>query len=265
MKHMAPPCCPLPSAVGAKAALLGIGVLAAGCNSQTVWLLKFSKTEPASCESGIEHNFNGAFVPSSSSDWTEVNEVQRANDIVFAQLIEAGRGVGILVMGDQAFPGERSGNDWLFTWTDAVGTANGVQHASGYGYIEYTETTTEWDIKLDTQRGETTGQLEQIDVLRYTWRESDTWADSAAATVGYNGQIPADEMLLINDAELGGDVPATNRADTEDCTTSADAPWCEIVEVSLCESEREFTATRTRLDEEASYGALAGVSGFAGE
>jgi|GEM_PF-1283730 len=255
----------IPSLGGVRAAALALLALGTGCNSQTVWLLKFEKTQAADCESGVEHNFANAFVPSSESDWTTVNEVQRANDIVFAQLIEAGRGVGILVMGDQAFPGERTGNDWTFTWTDAVGTANGQQHASGYGYFEYTETTTEWDITLDTQRGETTGELEQIDLLRYTWRESDTWADSAAASVGYTGQIPADQMLLITDPELGGDVPAVNRADTEDCNTNANEPWCEIVDVTLCETQRDFTATRTRLDEEASYAALAGVSGSAGE
>lgn len=250
---------------GLRTMLIGGALASTGCNSQTVWLLKFEKTGTPSCESGIEHNFTSAFVPTTSSDWTDVSEVQRANDIAFAQLIEAGRGVGILVMGDQAFPGERSGNDWLFTWTDAVGTADGQQHSSGYGYFEYTETTTEWDITLDTKRGETTGELEQNDLLRYTWRESDTWADSAAATVGYTGQIPSEEMLLINDPELGGDVPASNRADTDDCDTSSDAPWCEIVDVSLCKTSRDFTATRTRLDDEAAYTALANVSGSAAD
>lgn len=246
-----------------------IGLLAAvtsttvACNSQTVWLLKFDKTSPADCESGIEHNFSGAFVPSSGEDWTTISEVQRANDIAFAQLIEAGRGVGILVIGDQAFPGERDGNDWLFTWTDAVGTANGQQHVSGYGYFEYTETTTEWDIRFDTERGETTGELEQIDLLRDTWRESDIWADSAASTVGYTGQIPSSSMLLVNDPISGFDVGATNQADTADCETTADEPWCEIMDVTLCETSRKFTATRTRMKDEAAYNSLANVSGSA--
>ncbi|HCH64188.1 MAG TPA: hypothetical protein DFR83_15395, partial [Deltaproteobacteria bacterium] len=197
---------------------LGLCTVAAatsiGCNTQTVWLLKFDKTSPADCESGVEHNFNGAFVPSGGEAWTTVSEVQRANDIAFAQLIEAGRGVGILVMGDQAFPGERDGNDWLFTWTDALGTANGQQHVSGYGYFEYAETTTEWDIRFDTERGETTGELEQIDLVRDTWRESDIWSDDAANTVGYTGQIPSATMLLINDPVSGYDIGATNQADT---------------------------------------------------
>ncbi len=244
---------------------LGFVVAGSGCNSQTVWLLKFDKTTPADCQSGIESNFNGAYAPTATSDWTTINEVQRANDVAFAQLIEAGRGVGVLVMGDQAFPGERDGNDWLFTWTDAVGTADGQQHVSGYGYFEYTENVTEWDIVFDTTRGETTGELEQNNLVRNTWRESDTWADSAAASVGYTGQIPSDSMLLVTDSTTGTEVGATNRADTDDCATSSDAPWCEIVDVTLCSTTRDFTATRTRLEDEASYAALSGVSGAASE
>lgn len=246
-------------------ALAGALLASTGCATQTVWLLKFDKTSPADCESGIEHNFSSAFVPTTADDWTDVSEVQRANDIAFAQLIEAGRGVGVLVIGDQAFPGERSGNDWTFTWTDAVGTADGQQHVSGYGYFEYTETTTEWDITLDTERGETTGELEQIDLRRLTWRESDTWADSAAATIGYGGQIPSESMLLVTNPETGTDEPATNRADTEDCTTTADARWCEISDVTVCETSRDFTATRTRLEDESAYDGLSDVSGSAGD
>ena len=248
-----------------KGLLIGCIGVTTGCASQTVWLLKFDKTSPAECESGIEHNFNGAFVPSGGDEWTTISEVQRANDIAFAQLIEAGRGIGILIMGDQAFPGERDGDDWLFTWTDALGTANGQQHVSGYGYFEYVETTTEWDIRFDTERGETTGELEQIDLLRNTWRESDIWADSAANTVGYTGQIPSSSMLLINDAETGFDVGATNQADATDCATTPDEPWCEISDVTLCETSRKFTATRTRLEDESAYNSLAGVSGSAGD
>ncbi len=243
--------------------LMGIAVGSMGCNSQSIWLLKFDKTSPADCESGIEHNFTNAFVPELGDEWTDVSEVQRANDIAFAQLIEAGRGVGILIIGEQAFPGERDGNDWLFTWTDALGTADGQQHISGYGYFEYTETTTEWDIRMNTDRGETTGELEQIDLLRDTWRESDVWNDAAANTVGYTGQIPASTMLVINDPELGFDVGATNVADSAECASTPDEPWCEIVDITLCETSRKFTATRTRLDDEAAYSSLAGVSGAA--
>ena len=251
--------------LGLSAGLIALAMTSSGCNSQTVWLLKFEKSPSPACETGITHNFQDAFVPATGTDWTDVSAVQRANDIAFAQLIEAGRGVGILVMGGQAFPGERSGNDWLFTWTDAVGTADGQEHSSGYGYFEYTELTTEWDIKFDTERGETTGEFEQTDVQRYTWRESDTWADSAAATVGYTGQIPSSEMLLVNDPDLGGDVPVVNQADQDDCETDVNSPWCEIVDVSLCKSSRDFSATRTRLKDEASYDALSGVSGAASD
>jgi len=237
-----------------------------GCRNQTVWLLMFDSTSEPDCERGVVHNFtDGQAIDIDGGEWETISVVQRGNDLAFAQLIEAGRGVGVLVIGDQAFPGEREGNDWTFDWTDVVGTADGQQHSSGYGYFEYTKTSTEWTITLDTKRGETTGELEQTDRQELTWRESDTWADSAAATVGYNGQIPASSYVVVPDSETGETVPATNRADSEDCDTTSDALWCEVQDITQCDSSRDFTATKTRLDDDNAYAALGDVSGSASE
>jgi hypothetical protein len=249
-------------------ALLLTGLLAlanTGCKNQTVWLLMFDTTETPQCERGVAHNFiDGEAIDVDGGEWETISVVQRGNDLAFAQLIEAGRGVGVLVIGDQAFPGERDGNDWTFDWTDVVGTADGQQHSSGYGYFEYTKTTSEWTITLDTKRGETTGELEQTDRSELTWRESDTWADSAAATVGYNGQIPAASFVVVPD-ELGESVPATNRADTEDCVTTPDELWCQVQDITQCDSSRDFTATKTRLNDDDAYGSVSNVSGSASE
>ena len=235
-----------------------------GCRNQTVWLLMFDSTSEPECERGVIHNFTGgSAIDINDSEWETISVVQRGNDIAFAQIIEAGRGVGVLVMGDQAFPGERTGNDWVFDWTDVVGTADGQQHSSGYGYFEYTKFSTEWTIKIDTKRGETTGEMEQEDVQELTWRESDTWTDSAAATIGYNGQMPAASYVLVTDAESGELVPASNRADTSDCDTTADAAYCEVQDITICENARDFTATRTRLQDDNAYAGLGDVSGAA--
>jgi hypothetical protein len=235
-----------------------------GCRDQTVWLLMFDSTSEPDCERGVLHNFTGGTaIDIDNYEWETISVVQRGSDIAFAQLIEAGRGVGVLVLGDQAFPGERTGNDWVFDWTDVVGTADGQQHSSGYGYFEYTKFSTEWTIKIDTERGETSGEMEQADLQELTWRESDTWADSAAATIGYNGQMPAGSYVLVDDGETGESGPASNRADTSDCDTTADAPWCEVQDITICETSRDFTATKTRLEDGNAYGGLGDVSGAA--
>lgn len=254
------------TASGQRLLLASVVALAAtGCKSQSIWLLMFDTSEEPDCERGVTHNFiDGEAVDVEGGEWETISVVQRGNDLAFAQLIEAGRGVGVLVLGDQAFPGERDGNDWTFDWTDVVGTAEGQQHSSGYGYFEYTKLSSEWTITLDTERGESTGELEQNDRTELTWRESDTWADSAAATVGYSGQLPSDSYVVVPD-ELGENVPAINRSDSDDCATTPEALWCEVQDITQCTSSRDFTATKTRLSDDDAYSSLNSASGAASE
>lgn len=244
----------------AATALGGLLLAAAstGCGNDTVWLLQIENSQPEECENEILHNFTGGLVNEGDAEWTTESFTIGSDDFRFAHLIETSRNTGVLVIGQQAFPGTKESGRWRFEAVDSVGTADIVRHTSGYAYGEFIQQRTTWEISLGKTKGTWGGDFERTTELAYTWQENDTWTDSAAIEVGFTGQIPSDAYLLRPSEDGTTNDPAVNTADTTDCD-SADG-ICELQDFTQCAQKNDFTAVRTKLDAEEAYAGVAGAT-----
>ncbi len=230
---------------------------ATGCASDSdIWMLEIDAPAADACgDPIITHNFTYATAPDPTleGDWEPGTRSESSREIVFAQLTTTTRSAGVLLIGDQSFPGTREGSDWTFEWSEGSGDASWQNHYSGYGNAEYLEVNEAVKITLSLENASNgAGSMKSDMTTTTTWKETDVWNEDAAAEIGWTGVIPAASFLEVPD-DNGDVIAASNDGEVADCTSSSSPALCEIAETTVCEDNQKFKATRTDYKDEDAY------------
>lgn len=224
--------------------LLSCSILASGCApTDGVWAIFISAAGPIECETSVDHNFLGAMQPPeapTNNEWVVEQTFEGSPAVLFARVFDvAGEDSKILVVGDQAYFGNRSGGVWDFTWTGNETTEDSEAHQSGYTFFDHTEANQVTKLSLDLSGQTGTGTLTQTGTSTTIWEESDAWESS---DVGFfSGQIPAGNYLVDSTG-----YPVSNDSDGTDCSGTP----CTLTVESDCTQSSPFEARRTDAGDE---------------
>ena len=241
---------------------LFVASLLAGCNNLSgIWIFEIPWEEDnGSCTTTIEENFTDAYVPQATtpgeSPWTYGGEERGSDAIAFGQIETYGKGQAVLVIGTTAWPGTKEGDSWTFTFTKDTEDIDFANHESGYGYQESSTSEASTTYTFTPGRGRTA----EVEVVggsqdKVVYEEVDTWTEELLGEIGYTGQIPADQYLVVG--EGFNQEAAVNTYDVEDCT--AGDGTCRLSVTTRCSAKGSFTATQTDFEDEDYYEHLAGA------
>ncbi len=234
-----------------------------GCKSPVgIWMVKFEAGESA-CVDAFDHNFLVGYTPEGEvvdPSWVSTDVTDGSPALAFVQIETTTEGEGLMLFGDEAWPGKGAEDKWTFAWTRQGATTHTDEHRTGYYYqvVEETEEVEELVLSFDgdTAVGELGGQTTALQ----RWAESDTWNAEVEATVTATGQIPSATYLLTDDPVLGTPVALNNASAIDDC----DGEVCQMGLSTVCKGTQRVTATRTDYDSEEAYRQLSAAGQAAG-
>lgn len=241
-------------------ALLAPALLAGCSNLSGIWIFEIPWSEDnGSCTTTIEENFTDAYVPQATepgvSPWTYGGNERGSDAISFGQIETYGKGQAMLVIGTSVWPGTKEGDSWVFTFVKETEDTDFANHESGYGYQESTSTqadTTYTFTPVNRRTAEV--EVEGSNESKVVYAEVDTWTEELLGEIGYTGQLPADEYLVVGDGF--NQEPAFNQYDAQDCTDPQGV--CRLSITTRCGADGSFTATLTDFEDEDYYEHLAG-------
>ncbi len=231
---------------------LAASALLTGCSSfDGIWIFYLEALLDNGCEDAeVSHNFTGAELNESTSDWDSTDEGSITEQVFFGQLFSTSPEEGYLVFGNEVYPGTFDGSVWTFTWTGSEDVTHTDSLGNAYAYSEATLEERADTIAMTLEGNTGSGTWDWAYVNTRTWVESDQWDTTV---VGLNrGQIPADQYLSTYNPQTKMDEPAENTSDRAECGGSD----CQISTSTSCTSTRSFTASHTGLGEEGEYEAL---------
>ncbi len=241
--------------------LATIGLLATGCTTDRtsgedngggggsssvggsggVWLLALGALSDGGGAATCNENFSDADcydepdIPDPDPEWTGSVDFSQSPELFFVQILDGGGDDAFLVVDDEVFPGEISGDQMLFQWTHSETSETQSEHESGYAFEETMENThrTRWEFERDGSS--ISGRRIETMTTSYQAAETDEW-DSG--DVGYfDGRIDAWPYL---------DGFPENSADGDDCSGGT----CSVTITSESASEYSLTGSLTDYDDE---------------
>ncbi|MCP4810269.1 MAG: hypothetical protein GY913_23910 [Proteobacteria bacterium] len=216
-----------------------------GCKDPTgIWLFELS-TGDFACEDTISENYDDGSVPGGStgtSDWTIEYDETVSPMLMFGQIAQHSSKEGVLVIGDEVYPGTLDGGIWTFAWTGEQSSTESETHTDGYGYTydNVGTSTTTWT--LDIAGDDATGQVAADINETHTWTEDDEWDPAENGQVRSN--IPSTNYLVDDDG-----FPVESSAEESDCSSAN----CELSVQTICSGSTPISATWSGFLEEDAY------------
>ncbi len=235
--------------------IAALALFLGGCNGQNeVWMIFIPDLGAETCDTTINHNFNGATVIPGQiqqpGPWTYEQTRTGSENVWFVQIFTVGGGdeKRVMLIEDMVLFGTKEGGAWNFEWDSSDVRADKESHESGYVYENNTDQQTTTTINLDFGGAGATGTLAMTYNDSEVWNESDMWDPNLVGRG--NSQIPADWYL-----EDANQNQIENFDDATDCASSP----CNLEVIDSCSASTEITARRTNYDDRA-YDSVSGVS-----
>lgn len=235
--------------------LLPLLALTACAPVSGIWMVTWPHDDEAiTCETTIEENFLDGYVPGDpgepvDQDWQYAEDYVGADTLSFFQVETTAGGDAVLVIGSAAYPGTRSGGEWVFEWEAAETSTSTATHESGYAFRESSSTSSTLRVTLDRAGlfgGKADGRLLVQNVSTLAWTEDDEWDEDLAMEIGSSGAIPSYQYLVWDDD--GDESPLYNEYDVTDCSGD-----CELSVTDDCRVDGSFTAVRTHYQHEETW------------
>jgi hypothetical protein len=197
------------------------------------------------CESEVTENYDNGTAASAptGSYWDYSQDIVSSTRMLFGQVLNTSSG-RVLVVGDQAYPGEKSGGVWTFSYDSFTDGILKQEHASGYLFETSGLDGREIVISADMKSASMSGSWALTTTTDLTYTESDEWDVSVGVI---SGQTPAGAYLLDS---MG--VGVMNNSNSSDCS----GEFCSLQVVEACTATTTFTASKVGSLDETAYSGL---------
>ncbi len=141
--------------------LVGVASLAlttaCGAAIDGIWLLELPYADSRDddlCTTSVTHNFTDAYEPEDEEQgaWTTESATDQTGGLQFALLSELSDGTGMLVIGEQVFPGTGTKGQWTFHWRGESTSNDSTTHNSGYALTEQLISRSEVELTLTVSK-----------------------------------------------------------------------------------------------------------------
>ncbi len=201
-------------------ATLALPVALLGCNdasTEQIWAFYLGAAIVDSDSTNLSHNFNGAYEPSDSSDWSQSGDVLESDGLIYGEMVDLANGEQLLVIGGETYLGATVETTTTWSWDHYSEGDSYDSHSAGYAFTQDWSDHTLDQIALN--EGDTDG------VLTGTWTttvstddfyaEDDTW--DTTLTGQANSRIPVSSWLVVED-DFGNESAASNSPVDTDCS-----------------------------------------------
>jgi hypothetical protein len=249
---------------------LALPLLLAACATppEGVWIFYVTLVpdDDTTCSRNVSHDFSDAYEPGAETadeddPWTGSEVVTESEWVFFGLITPSSPGEATLVTGGLIYPGARQDDGtWLFSWASSKEDTILSRHEDGYEFTSSStsDATTTFDLGAEGDDG-FDGSLTWEDASVAGFVESDTWSEKVAAAISTTGQIPVADYLVVDDGK-GGEKPATNSYDVEECTSET----CTLNATETCLRSYAMRSEPTGLDEPEDYDGIDGANQPAG-
>ena len=227
---------------------LPLAVLTTGCGrTGDIWLIEVDTTkgDGYACANEYTTNFSGRLTSTAddpSQKLTEGFEYQGPKALFYAKIVDLASGQASLNSGGLLLPGEKSGKEWVFSWTAATTNTTNVKHEADYEYESVYRSTGTTTIELDFSGGTAEGEITLERGDSFDQSESDTWGEEVSQDVGQTGRITWDTL----------DGVESNGRDTSEC----EGDDCRRYRATVCSGTAPVVATRTDLHNDEDFSSL---------
>ncbi len=225
---------------------LAVALVAAaltGCSQseiEEVWAFYLGPFATGTDTQTLSHNFTDASEPDATSSWTTDDDTAESEAIVFGEIIGLDTGETVLVINNRTFLGTADGDTTTWLWERFDNGSARSTHTAGYTYThDYNDSQL---TTIELTDGDVNGTMEGTWTVSTTtddtWNEDDQW--DTVETGQATSQIPSSNFL-VKELPTGGEVPATNRTDETDCSSSP----CTLSVTTNFEQSRAVSAVLT--------------------
>jgi hypothetical protein len=231
--------------------LLVLSLLASACagDPSGIWMLQYTPSDgdDTTCTTvGTENFTDGAFpedeVGTTDGDWVYTESHTSSDVLFFVQIDVNAAGEGLLLLGDQAYPGTSDQGTWTFSWTAEDTDSSRAEHVDGYHLTEDSAASSSTTFTFTPSGATADGTMKSDTETVSSYGETDEW-DPRDNDV-YSGSIPSDAYLEDADG-----YSIDNEYDADDC----DGDTCSISVTETCSGTLPVVGTKTNYQDEDAY------------
>ena len=206
-----------------------------------VWLLEVGVATDGGSSATCNENFSDADCPDAPDppdpdpEWSGSADISQSPELFFVQILEGGGDESFLIVDDQVYRGQVSGDQMLFEWTHYENSDTTSNHDSGYSYSMSSDDSTTTRFEFVRNGSSLSGRRIETMASSYDAAESDEWDGGDVGFFG--GQINAWGWLDGNPDNDGGQ---------DDCSGST----CSVTITSEVAYEYALTGSLTDYDDE---------------